>query len=173
VPLTYFGGIGAASRHGILFKGANYLDALSNMDTVVFDKTGTLTKGVFKVTHVAPTSKYTEASLLSIAGVVESHSNHPLARSITAAVGGEAHGLEVYEVREISGKGLSAMVDGQRVLVGSHKLLAENGLSVAQVDALGTIVHIAVAEEYAGYIVVSDELKEDARRAHLLNPFSY
>ena len=165
VPLTYFGGIGAASRHGILFKGANYLDALSNMHTVVFDKTGTLTKGVFKVTNVVPTSNYTEASLLSIAAAVESHSNHPLARSITAAVGGQPCGVEVYEVRELSGKGLSAMVDGQRVLVGSLKLLEEHGVSVARVDTLGTIVHVSVDQDYAGYIVVSDELKDDARLA--------
>ena len=129
VPLTYFGGIGAASRHGILFKGANYLDALSNMDTVVFDKTGTLTKGVFRVTCVVPTNRYTEASLLRIAGAVESHSNHPVARSITTAVGGHPLGSEVSEVRELSGKGLSAMVDGQRVLVGSLKLLEEHGIS--------------------------------------------
>ncbi|KAF0196578.1 MAG: Cd2+/Zn2+-exporting ATPase [Bacillota bacterium] len=163
VPLTYFGGIGAASRYGVLFKGANYLDALSNMHTVVFDKTGTLTKGVFKVTHVRPTTKYTEATLLRIAGAVESHSNHPVARSITTAVGGKPLGLEVSEVRELSGKGLFAMVDGQRVLVGSLKLLEEYGVLVAPVDTFGTIVYIAVEEEYAGYIVVSDELKDEAQ----------
>ena len=165
VPLTYFGGIGAASRHGILFKGANYLDALSNMHTVVFDKTGTLTKGVFKVNHVAPTIKYTEASLLRIAGAVESHSNHPLARSITTAVGGQPLGLEVSEVQELSGKGLSAKVDGQRVLVGSLKLLEEHGVCVTHVDTIGTIVYVAIDDEYAGYIVVSDELKDDAKVA--------
>ncbi|MDP3488396.1 MAG: heavy metal translocating P-type ATPase, partial [Bacillota bacterium] len=165
VPLTYFGGIGAASRHGILFKGANYLDALSNMHTVVFDKTGTLTKGVFKVTRVAPTAEYTAASLLSIAGAVESHSNHPIARSITTAVGGQPPRLEVNEVRELSGKGLSAMVDGQRVLVGSLKLLEEHGISATHVDTFGTIVHIAVDNKYAGYIVVSDELKDDVHTA--------
>lgn len=166
VPLTYFGGIGAASRHGVLFKGANYLDALSNMHTVVFDKTGTLTKGVFKVTQVVATSEYTEEYLLRIAGAVESHSNHPIARSIITAVGGQPLGLEVNEVQELSGKGISAMVDGRHVLVGSRKFLEEDyGVPVAHVETMGTIVHLAVSSDYLGYIVVSDELKDDARTA--------
>lgn len=162
VPLTYFGGIGAASRHGVLFKGANFLDALAKVHTVVFDKTGTLTKGVFKVTSIVPSGGFSEESLLRLAAAVETHSNHPVAKSITAAALQES--AAALEVREFAGRGISASVQGKDVLIGNNKLLREQGVDLIDVvDTHGTIVHVAVDSVYAGYIVVSDELKDDAR----------
>jgi len=164
VPLSYFGGIGAASRHGVLFKGGNYLDALAKAHTVVFDKTGTLTKGSFKVTQIVPKEGYTAESLLTLAASVEAQSNHPLAKSICAA-NHQPITFEVSQVREMAGKGISAVVADLPVLLGSSSLLVEQNVLADTVDALGSVVHIAVNGSYAGYIVVSDELREDAGTA--------
>ncbi|MBC7325069.1 MAG: HAD-IC family P-type ATPase, partial [Moorella sp. (in: Bacteria)] len=128
IPLGYFGGIGAASRRGILVKGANFLDALTNLHTVVFDKTGTLTQGVFRVIKVVPYNGFKEEDLLAAAAAAELHSNHPIAQSIRAAYGREISPDRVNEYRELPGHGISAVVDGKRVLAGNDHLLHREGI---------------------------------------------
>ena len=164
VPLTFFSGIGGASRKGVLIKGANHLETLAALDTVAFDKTGTLTKGVFSVTDTAPVGMTADA-LLDLAAHAEMHSPHPISRSLRAAC---AHPLDperVSDVREIAGQGLSALVDAKRVLCGNARLMAENGIAFAETKAVGTIVYVAVEGRYAGHIVISDVVKEHAAAA--------
>jgi Cd2+/Zn2+-exporting ATPase len=165
IPLGYFGGVGGASRRGILIKGANFLDVLAGVKTVVFDKTGTLTKGVFKVTDVAPHNGFDKEGLLRIANEVESQSNHPIARSIHEAYEGGDNNGSVESFEEIPGYGVRAVTMGQRVVAGNDALLHREGIDHEECDVNGTAVHVSVDGTYAGYIVVSDELKEDSAEA--------
>jgi Cd2+/Zn2+-exporting ATPase len=163
IPLSFFGGIGGASRNGILVKGSNYLEALTNVDTVVFDKTGTLTRGVFSVTRLIPAGGFTEEKLLYYAAHAEAHSNHPIALSIRNAYGKELDHIGGAE--EIAGKGVSVRVGDAQVLAGNAKLLAAEGIPFPGIEEPGTVVYLAVNGEYAGCIVISDEVKADSRRA--------
>ena len=165
VPLSFFGGIGGASKAGILVKGSNYLEALSNTEVVVFDKTGTLTKGVFEVAAIHPREGMDEAELLELAALAESWSEHPISLSLRRAWGKEADRTRVPEAQELSGRGVRAEVDGQVVLAGNHKLMEENGVTCEDCEKVGTIVHLAVDGGYAGHIVIADQPKEDAKEA--------
>jgi len=164
VPLSFFGGIGGASREGILIKGANYLEALSKAEIVVFDKTGTLTEGSFTVSAVHPESG-SEAELLDLAAHAESYSNHPIASSIIAAHGGKIDTSRIGEITEISGLGVRAMIDGKVVHVGNSKLMEQIGAPGRECEKEGTIVHIAVDKKYRGHIVISDKIKQDSWKA--------
>lgn len=164
VPLTFFGGIGGASRIGVLVKGSNYLEALARAETVVFDKTGTLTRGVFNVTAVHP-EKYTEARLLETAALAESWSSHPIARSLRDAYNHDIDDSRVGHVAEIAGRGVKADVDGITVYVGNDKLMDDCGVKWHPCHQVGTTVHVAVEGEYLGHIVISDEVKPDAAQA--------
>ena len=164
VPLTFFGGIGGASRQGILVKGSAYLDTLSRVQTVVFDKTGTLTEGVFAVTAVHPET-LDEQELLHLAAHVERHSTHPIAQALLHAYPHEQDGCSVSDIREYAGKGLTARVEERTVAVGNDKLMEELGAAWHPCHHTGTIVHVAVEGVYAGHIVISDRVKEDAARA--------
>lgn len=162
VPMSFFGGIGGASRHGILIKGSNYLEALAKAETVVYDKTGTLTKGNFKVTAIHP-EKIDETALLDLAATAESYSDHPISRSLKQAYAKEVDNSRVGEVREIAGHGIKAMIDGKQVCVGNRKFMRSIGAQWHECDAVGTVVHVAVDGEYEGHIIVSDEIKPDAK----------
>ncbi len=164
VPLSFFGGIGGASRHGILIKGANFIDSLSKLDIVAFDKTGTLTEGVFEVCDIHP-DKITPDDLLHLAAHVERYSSHPIAVSLKQAFANEDDGCTVENVEEIAGQGISAVVNGRKVSVGNTRLMEAVGAEWRQCHCVGTIVHVAVEGEYAGHIVVSDRVKKDAREA--------
>ncbi len=164
VPLSYFGGIGCASRAGILVKGSNYLDALSQCDSFVFDKTGTLTKGSFTVKRINANA-CSEDELIEIAAYGEAFSDHPIAQSIRAFYAREISSDRLSSVEETAGFGVKAMFDGREVLVGNARLMSENGIDVPCDDESGTIVHIACAGTYMGYILISDELKPDSREA--------
>lgn len=164
IPLTFFAGIGGASKEGILVKGSEFLEVLADLDTIVFDKTGTLTKGVFSVTAVHP-EKYDENYLLHMAAHVERYSNHPIAVSLKNAYPNEADGCSIEHIEEIAGKGISAVVNRHKVLVGNTVLMDEAGVEWHPCECLGTIVHVAVDGEYAGHIVISDKVKEDASTA--------
>jgi Cd2+/Zn2+-exporting ATPase len=164
VPLTFFGGIGGASRRGILVKGGSYLEALSNAQIVVFDKTGTLTKGSFFVTTVHP-MQCPEAELLELAAMAEAYSNHPISLSIREAYGKPIDEARVSDLQELAGHGVSAVIDGRRVLVGNERLMQESGVTVAKCTHDGTMIHVAADGVYLGHIVISDEPKEDAADA--------
>ena len=164
VPLSFFGGIGGASRAGILIKGANDLETLAKVDTVAFDKTGTLTRGVFQVDAVHP-KELTADALLDIAAAAESRSNHPVAESIVAAHGGHIDPARLGAVRELAGLGLEAEVDGETFYVGNGKLMAQVGADWHECHLPGTVVHIARGKEYLGHIVINDQLKPDAPEA--------
>lgn len=165
IPLSFFGGIGGASRNGILVKGSNYLEALNNIDTIVFDKTGTLTKGTFKVTSVTSASNWSEQDLLSFAAHAESFSNHPIAQSILKAYGKDIAVHRLTEQEEIPGLGVRVSLDGRIILAGNGKLMHSEQIKWTPVNTLGSIVYIAVDGEFAGYIVISDELKPDSKKA--------
>lgn len=167
IPLGYFGGIGAASKAGILFKGSNFLDVLREIDTVVMDKTGTLTQGVFAVQQVQPAAGTTPEQLLRLVGALETKSTHPIAKAVVAHVGAAATGVPVDNVEEIAGHGLRGKVDGRDVLAGNTKLLAKFSVAYpAEVDqVVDSIVVAAVDGKYAGYLTVADAPKEDAARA--------
>ncbi|GGA46227.1 heavy metal translocating P-type ATPase [Paenibacillus physcomitrellae] len=165
IPLGFFGGIGAASRQGVLVKGGNYLEALNAVKYVVFDKTGTLTQGTFQVTAIVPEEGWAQEELLKYAAYAELHSNHPIAESIRNAFQGSLQEWGVSEVNEISGFGVEAAVEGNKVLAGSAKLMKRAKISFVQPDITGTAVHIAVGGQYAGYIVIADEIKADAASA--------
>ena len=164
VPLSFFGGIGGASRNGILVKGGNYLESLAHAETVVFDKTGTLTRGVFNVTAIHPNS-FSEADLLELAALAESYSDHPISRSIREAYGKDPDLSRVTDVEELSGRGVRVRIDGKTVCAGNDKLMEETGVQWHPCHRVGTTVHIAVDGEYAGHIVISDEVKPDAAQA--------
>ena len=161
VPLSFFGGIGGASRKGILVKGGNFLDALAHVETVVFDKTGTLTRGVFLVTAVHPRNRTYEL-LLEMAALAENYSVHPIARSLREACEGDLDAGRISKVEELSGRGIRAIIDGKTVCVGNQKLMAESGSECHKCHRVGTLVHVSIDGEYAGHIVISDEVKEDA-----------
>ena len=162
VPLSFFGGIGGASRNGILIKGANYLELLSQGEIVVFDKTGTLTQGVFKVTAIHP-EHCSERELLETAALAESYSDHPISRSLKEACGAEPDTARVQEAQELSGRGVRALVDGKTVYAGNDKLMAEMGISCQPCEKTGTVVHVAADGVYLGHLIISDELKPDSK----------
>ncbi len=165
IPLSFFGGIGAASACGILVKGSNYLEALSETKYVVFDKTGTLTKGVFEVTGIYPEKEFTEETLLEYAAYAESYSSHPISKSLKAAYGKELESSAVSDVEEISGHGVTARVNGKQVAAGNAKLMKSLNLPYTENTGVGTVVHVAVDGKYAGYILISDVIKEGAKEA--------
>ena len=169
IPLGFFGGIGGASKVGILMKGSNYLEALNNVDTVVFDKTGTLTKGVFKVTKIVNlTNQLSDEELLEYAAYTESYSNHPIAQSILKAYEKNIDKSVIENYDEISGYGISVKVKGKNILAGNLKLMKKENASFDEnlsKDEVGTIIHMVIDQEYSGFIVISDELKEDSKRA--------
>ena len=165
VPLSFFGGIGGASRLGILVKGSNYLELLAHVDTVVFDKTGTLTSGTFNVVAVHPEAGVDADYVLSMAAHAESFSDHPIAVSVRAAYSGEIDRQKIDEVREESGHGVSARVNEHLVMVGNDKLMAEYGAAWHDCDLTGTILHVTVDGAYVGHIVIADVVKEDAEAA--------
>lgn len=164
VPLSFFGGIGGASREGILIKGANYLETLSKVDTVVFDKTGTLTKGTFAVNAIHP-QNMTEAQLLDIAAAAESYSTHPVGESIVAAHKGHIDKTRIGEVEELAGMGLRAVIDGKTFFVGNGALMDKVGAGWHDCHLAGTVIHIAESSEYLGHIVINDEIKPDSKVA--------
>ncbi|MEG3029376.1 MAG: heavy metal translocating P-type ATPase [Oscillospiraceae bacterium] len=164
VPLSFFGGIGGASRCGVLVKGSNYLEALSKAEVVVFDKTGTLTKGVFKVVRIVPQG-ISEKELLEKAAYAESFSAHPISLSLKAAYGGDIDKARVSEVTELSGYGITAKVDGKTVAAGNYKLMEKLGIPYDENPVAGTIVHVAIEGSYSGSILIADEVKKDAASA--------
>ena len=165
IPLGYFGGIGGASRKGILIKGANFLDVLTKVKTVVFDKTGTLTRGEFKVTQVVPRNGFSREALLHLAAEAEAQSNHPIAQSILEAYGQKVNLSSVEDYREVPGYGVRAKVEGRIVLAGNDRLLHKENIQHDVCDVDGTAVHLVVDNLYAGYIVIADEIREDALEA--------
>ena len=164
IPLSFFAGIGSASRQGVLVKGSNYLETLSETKTVVFDKTGTLTKGVFEVTAIHP-EIVDEDTLLHLAAHVERYSKHPIANSLRKAYPNEADDCSVEDVNEISGHGITARVNGQTIAVGNDKLMNRLGAKWHECHKHGTILHVAIDGEYAGHIVISDVIKENSKQA--------
>ncbi|MGD0035332.1 heavy metal translocating P-type ATPase [Paenibacillus illinoisensis] len=165
IPLGFFGGIGAASRNGILVKGSNYLEALNDVKIVVFDKTGTLTKGVFNVTAIRPEGERTEGELMELAAIAEAQSNHPIAESIRAAWAKDirTQGVEGYD--EVAGHGIRVRLDGREVLAGNAKLMEQAGITYTKPETVGTVVHVAEAGAYAGHLIIADEVKDDAAAA--------
>lgn len=164
VPLSFFGGIGGASKRGILVKGGNYLEALANAETVVFDKTGTLTKGSFEVTKIH-TDSMGEDELLDLAAHAESYSDHPIAKSVCAKFGKEVDHGRITSDEEISGHGIRAVIDGREVFAGNKKLMEQQSVSVPECGCKGTMVHVAADGGYAGHIVISDVVKETSAEA--------
>ena len=165
VPLSFFGGIGGASKIGVLVKGSNYLEALSEVDTVVFDKTGTLTKGEFKVVATHPEAPFTEEALLELAAHAEAFSDHPIAISVREAYAGALDPKRVSDSGNEAGHGVTATIDGKKVLVGNDKLMAQAGVAAPVCETVGTILHVAVDGAYAGHIVIADVVKDDAASA--------
>ena len=164
IPLSFFGGIGAASQKGILIKGSNYLEALNNTDTIVFDKTGTLTKGSFTVTEIVPTGISDEA-LLRYAALAESASTHPIALSVLKAYGLPIQEGQIQEQQEVAGHGVRALIDGKTILAGNSRLMESENISFQPISAPGTMIYVAVDGEYAGHLVIADEIKPDSRKA--------
>ena len=164
VPLSFFGGIGGASRQGILVKGGNYLEVLADTELVVFDKTGTLTKGVFQVTAIHPEGD-SQQELLELAALAERYSDHPISRSLKEAWGKALDTARVGQVEELSGRGVRAQVDGKEVWAGNGKLMEEIGLAYRPSGQVGTVVHVAAEGRYLGYILIADEVKPDAKEA--------
>lgn len=165
IPLGFFGGIGAASKKGILIKGGNYLEALKSVDKVVFDKTGTLTKGIFKVTSVVPSEGFSESELLECAAYAESYSNHPIGESIRRAYNKDINKNLIKDYKEIAGKGISVTIEDRKILAGNNRLIEENNITLPKINLVGTIINIAIDKEYMGYILISDEIKDDAKKA--------
>lgn len=164
IPLSFFGGIGGASKAGVLVKGSNYLEALSQAEIMVFDKTGTLTKGTFQVTEIC-SEEISQEELLRFAAYAESYSNHPISQSLKQAYKAEIDHSKIEEVEEFSGKGVKAVVEGTTVYAGNRKLMLMQNIAVDESELTGTIVHVALNGKYAGYILIADEIKEDAREA--------
>ena len=165
IPLGYFGGIGRSAREGILVKGSNYLDALKDAGIVAFDKTGTLTKGVFKVREVETRNGHTDREVLEFAALAEAHSNHPIAKAIKDAYDGHIDEAGIREYQEMAGYGVVARIDGTEVMVGNDRLLHRFGIKHDTCHVKGTVVHVVINRRYAGYITISDEMKEDAPAA--------
>ena len=165
IPLTFFGGIGAASKCGVLVKGSNYLEALNKVSVVVFDKTGTLTKGVFEVANIIPAAGYQKEQVLEYAAQAESYSNHPIAKSILATYGKPIDQKQFSGFEEISGHGISVMVQGKKVLAGNSKLMESEKIAYAACDAAGTKFYVAADGSYVGCILIADEVKPDSKCA--------
>ena len=164
IPLSFFAGIGGASRDGVLVKGSNFLEALSKTKTVVFDKTGTMTRGVFAVSGVYPEGM-SEAQLIELAALAESYSSHPISQSLKKAYGQAIDAARVCDVEEISGHGVTAMVDGRLVAAGNERLMARMGVEAKPCEGVGTVVHVAVDGAYAGCILIADQVKPGAKDA--------
>jgi Cd2+/Zn2+-exporting ATPase len=168
IPLGYFVGIGKASKEGILIKGANFLEALTSVGTVVFDKTGTLTRGVFTVTKIVPMNGFTKDELLRMAALAESHSNHPIARSIIDAYEAAGHtvdeNVQIRDYQEITARGIKAVIDGKQVFVGNDRQLHEEMILHDTCHVQGTVAHVTIDNTYAGYIIISDEVKSEAQK---------
>lgn len=164
IPLSFFGGIGGASKAGILVKGSNYLEAISKAEIVVFDKTGTLTEGVFAVREIIPVA-VSKARLLEIAAFAESQSNHPISLSLKKAYGKEIDNSAITDINEISGYGVSANIRGENVIAGNEKLMKKENINFPQESISGTAVHVAINGNYAGYIIISDKIKDDSPKA--------
>lgn len=165
IPLSFFGGIGGASKKGVLIKGGNFLEALNNAHMVVFDKTGTLTKGNFNVSSIVTKNNISKDSLLKFAAYSESYSNHPIAKSITKYYGKTIDESLIKDYKEISGHGIEAIIDGKKVAIGNNKLMKMNNIDCDTVNTTGTVVHLAIDNIYSGYIIISDTVKEDSRNA--------
>ena len=165
IPLGYFGGVGGAAKRGILVKGSTFLDALTDVKTVIFDKTGTLTEGVFQVTQIMTYKGYRETEILTIAAIAESQSNHPVARSIVEAYDGAITESDITDYEEIPGQGISAKVRGMSVLAGNERLLRQKQITHHTYSGSGTVVHLAINHKYAGYILIADRIKEDSPQA--------
>ena len=164
IPLSFFGGIGGASKMGVLIKGSNYLEQLANTEIVVFDKTGTLTEGVFEVQKVEAID-ISKEELLRLTAYAENYSNHPISLSVKEAYNKEIDEKEIIEAQELSGMGISAKIGERNVLVGNEKLMNEKQINFTKYDGIGTILYIAIDGKYAGYIVIADKIKEDSKRA--------
>ncbi len=164
IPLSFFGGIGGASKMGVLIKGSNYLEQLANTEIVVFDKTGTLTEGVFEVQKVEAID-ISKEELLRLTAYAENYSNHPISLSVKEAYNKEIDEKEIIEAQELSGMGISAKIGERNVLVGNEKLMNEKQINFTKYDDIGTILYIAIDGKYAGYIVIADKIKEDSKRA--------
>jgi len=164
IPLTFFGGIGGASKRGVLVKGSNYLEALAETEIVVFDKTGTLTKGVFNVQEIH-SEGISKDELLELTVHAESYSNHPISQSLKRAYAKEIDNSIISDIEEIPGHGVTALVNGKRVAAGNIKLMKKMNIPYYEGEVIGTVVHVAVDDKYAGYIVISDEIKEDSVKA--------
>ena len=162
IPLSFFGGIGGASKMGILIKGSNYLEALASTEIAVFDKTGTLTKGVFEVQKIE-TNNIGKDELLEIAAYAENYSNHPIAKSIKNAYKKDIDTNRIKNIKEISGHGISVTIDDKNVLIGNEKLMEENKIKYTKSEDVGTILYVAINNEYKGLIIISDEIKEDSK----------
>lgn len=165
VPLGFFGGIGGASKRGILVKGSNFLEALNYVETVVFDKTGTLTKGAFAVTEINAANGFDWEELLELAAYAESYSNHPIAFSIVEAYGREIDKAKIMKHQEIPGQGVKVRVDGREILAGNTRLMENEGIDFAWAEGFGTVVYVAADRKYAGSILISDKIKEDSADA--------
>ena len=165
IPLGFFGGIGGASKKGVLIKGSNFLEALNNVDTVVFDKTGTLTMGVFKVVQIKGAQNMSDQRLLELAAYAENFSNHPIATSIKQAYTGQVDPAQILNYTELPGHGISAQIQGGTVLAGNAKLMESQNIQVEQPEAVGTVVHLAENGVYAGHIVIADQIKPDSKTA--------
>ena len=163
IPLSFFGGIGGASKMGVLVKGSNYLEALSNAEIMVFDKTGTLTEGVFEVQNVEPIG-ISKEELLKIAAYAEYYSNHPISKSIKKAYNKEIDEKEIIDSQELSGMGIAAKIGKQNVLAGNEKLMNEKGIEYEKCTHIGSVVYVAIDGKYVGHIVIADKIKEDAKR---------
>ena len=163
IPLSFFSGLGRASKTGILVKGSNYLEQLSYAETIIFDKTGTLTQGSFEVTKIEAID-VEEEKLLEIVAYAENYSNHPIAESIKKAYGEEIDKDKIIEVEEISGKGIDANIEGKKILVGNEKLMDEKQIEYKKCGKLGTILYVTIDRKYVGYILISDKIKEDSKR---------
>ncbi|MCG8512558.1 MAG: cadmium-translocating P-type ATPase [Halanaerobiales bacterium] len=164
IPLGFFGGIGRASRQGILVKGGNYLEALNQVKTIVFDKTGTLTEGVFKVNQIKGVNGFSADDVLSHAALAEAHSNHPIANSIKETFSGEIEMEKIESYQEIAGQGIKVNVAGQVILAGNQQLLAAEGIKCQPVEAEGSIIYLAIGGTYAGYLTIADQIKPELSR---------
>ena len=165
VPMTYFAGLGASSKKGVLVKGGNYLEALSNTKTIVFDKTGTLTEGNFKVSEIYSIDKYTKDDILRYTAYVESFSTHPIAVSIVKEFGKEINKNIIKEYKETRGKGVQAIIDGVTIACGNIKFIREQGIKIDEVQSAGTVIYTVIDKEFAGYVVIRDQIKKDSKKA--------
>lgn len=163
IPLSFFGGIGGASKFGVLIKGSNYLEALSNVETVVFDKTGTLTKGIFEVQKINSID-ISEEELLKVAAYAENYSNHPIAKSIKQKYNKDIDEEQINNIEELTGLGISAEIENKKVLIGNEKLMKERHISFEKCTDIGTILYVAIENKYVGYILIADSIKQDSKK---------